>query len=555
MSHKKTTEEFIQESKVIHGDLYDYSRVDYQSSKKKVIIGCKVHGWFEQAPEKHIIGHGCPQCAKNCKSNLESFIEKASSLHLKKYDYSEFVYVNNSTKSTIICPIHGKFEQTPHNHLAKQGCPQCGNEKMKGSKLTQEEFISKCLLSHKKETYDYSKTIYKGTTQKITIICPKHGEFEQNAWYHLKGGRCPVCAHEEQGLDKRKNTEEFIVKAREKHGMLYDYSKVEYKTAKEKVCIICPQHGEFWQSPWHHLNGNGCPKCVHHISMAEQEIYDFVCSLVGKENVIQSERSILGNGKEIDIYVPKFKIGIEYHGLYWHSEEQGKSPSYHLEKLKACKENGIKLIQIFEDEYRDKKAIVQNKIMHLLKSSQMLNKIMGRKCIIRLIEREEAKSFLEKFHIQGFALSSVYLGAIYDNKLIGVMSFTLNSGVWELSRFASDYNYICQGVGGKLFKHFVANYNPQKIKSFADRRWTLDEENNLYLQLGFNFERYTLPDYKYVDLKKSSPRMHKFGFRKQPLSRKYGFPLTMTEREMTTKLGLIRVFDCGLIKYVWEKES
>ena len=127
---------------------------------------------------------------------------------------------------------------------------------------------------------------------------------------------------------------------------------------------------------------------------------------------------------------------------------------------------------------------------------------------------------------------------------------------WELTRFASDNGKICQGIGGKLFKHFIREYNPSEIKSFADRRWTINEESNVYIKLGFKFDGYLAPQYRYYNAKVDRyHRFHKFGFRKQILSKKYGFPLTMTETEMTEKLGYKKIWDCGLIKYVWTNEG
>ena len=125
---------------------------------------------------------------------------------------------------------------------------------------------------------------------------------------------------------------------------------------------------------------------------------------------------------------------------------------------------------------------------------------------------------------------------------------------WELTRFASNYNYICQGVGGKLFTHFIKNYNPEEIKSFADRRWTINEENNIYIKLGFKFDSYTNPDYHYYREEDGPIRQHKFAFRKNRLNKKYGLPLSMTEEEMTENLGYTRIYDCGLIKYTWNKK-
>ena len=179
---------------------------------------------------------------------------------------------------------------------------------------------------------------------------------------------------------------------------------------------------------------------------------------------------------------------------------------------------------------------------------------MGRKCAIKEIKYNESKDFLDKNHIQGSASATVYLGCYYGEQLVGVMTFKREKdNKWELNRFASDINYRCIGVGGKMFSYFVKNYNPEEVKSFADRRWTVDEENNLYIQLGFEFNKYVKPDYKYYNPTDGNIRQHKFGFRKQTLHKKYGLPLTMTEDEMTKELGYYKVYDCGLIKYIWKK--
>ena len=269
----------------------------------------------------------------------------------------------------------------------------------------------------------------------------------------------------------------------------------------------------------------------------------------------KSNRKIL-HGKEIDIFIIEKNLGIEFNGNVFHTEWRGKkNKNYHLFKTEECKRNGVSLIQIFEDEYFSKKEIVLNKISHILKLDTTKEKIFARKCKIKTLYTHEANEFLEQFHIQGGTSATVYYGAYYNDNLIAVMSFkTENNGNWELTRFASDYNYICCGVGGKLFKHFIKEYNPNSIKSFADRRWTVDEENNIYCQLGFKFDGYTPPDYKYYNPKIDRyKRFHKFGFRKRILLKKYPNILTpeMTETEMVMKLGYDRIWDCGLIRYVW----
>lgn len=289
------------------------------------------------------------------------------------------------------------------------------------------------------------------------------------------------------------------------------------------------------------------------ISVYEREIQDFL----RKNNVeFESNRQIL-IGREIDILVRDKKIGIEFDGLKWHTEWFGKkSHRYHLEKTELCNQKGYGLIHIFEDEYVNRKEIVFNKISHILGLDKDLPKIPGRKCIVREIYKNDAQTFLEKNHIQGYYKSSVYLGAFYDGKLISVMSFkngNIKNPSWELTRFASDPNYILQGVGGKLFKYFVNQYKPKQVISFADRRWTININENLYTKLGFVLEKKCPPDYKYYNERVARyKRFHKMAFSKASLSKKYGFPMSMTETEMVRELGYDRIWDCGLLKYVWE---
>ena len=180
---------------------------------------------------------------------------------------------------------------------------------------------------------------------------------------------------------------------------------------------------------------------------------------------------------------------------------------------------------------------------------------MGRKCKVKIISKNIAEQFLNDYHIQGYARSTVYLGALYDDKLVAVMTFKQefkNSPKWELTRFASDYHYVCQGVGGKMFKWFAKNYNPLEVKSFADRRWTLDKEDNLYVRLGFKLIEELKPDYEYILNTNTKKRFHKFNIRKHLLHRKYGLSLSMTETEMVKKLGYNKIWNCGLFKYIWK---
>jgi very-short-patch-repair endonuclease/predicted DNA-binding protein len=265
---KKTTEQFIENAKEVHGDKYDYSKVEYMKSSIKVIITCTKHGNFEQRPNDHLRGNGCPLCAgNNFLKTQEQFVKEAIEKHGDKYDYSKVEYKTTNTKVIIICKNHGNFEQTPCSHLQGQGCKTCGiTANVEKNRKTQEQFVKEAIEKHG-DKYDYSKVEYKTALDKVLIICKTHGEFNQVAISHLTRSGCPLCA----GNNFLKTQEQFVKEAIEKHGDKYDYSKVEYKTTNTKVIIICKIHGNFEQTPCSHLQGQGCLKCCNRYSPTTEE--------------------------------------------------------------------------------------------------------------------------------------------------------------------------------------------------------------------------------------------------------------------------------------------
>jgi hypothetical protein len=271
---KLTKEEIVKRAKEVHGDKYDYSKVVYKNSITKVCIICPIHGEFYKKAASHLLGSGCPECSGLKKLTTEKFIEKAKKVHGDKYDYSKVDYKNSTTtKVCIICRIdgHGKFYQLPNSHLRGQGCPNCGGT----AKLTKEEFVKKAKEVHG-DRYDYSKVKYKNNTTEICIICPDHGKFYQTPNNHLSGSRCPECYGQ-----KKLTSEEFIEKAKKVHGDKYDYSKVDYKNSATKVCIICSDHGKFYQIPNDHLRGRGCTKCGGTSNLTTEEFIKKARELYG----------------------------------------------------------------------------------------------------------------------------------------------------------------------------------------------------------------------------------------------------------------------------------
>jgi len=196
MSEKLTAESFIERATVIHKNKYDYSKTIYgKDNKDKVTIICPIHGEFRQKPNSHLRGCGCWPCTGKSKSNTEDFIRKSKAIHGNKYDYSKVQYVAALKPVTIICPQHGKYLQRPNTHLNGSGCLKCGVVKVSDARRkTISEFMLDARDIHG-NLYDYSKSVYNGEHQKLQIICNRHGSFWQTPHMHLHRDSCgcPKC--------------------------------------------------------------------------------------------------------------------------------------------------------------------------------------------------------------------------------------------------------------------------------------------------------------------------------------------------------------------------
>ena len=353
-----TTEQFIEKARKVHGDKYDYSKVEYVNNHTKVCIICPEHGEFWQTPNAHLNGQGCPICG--CKKvwdtrgriTTEQFIEKARKVHGDKYDYSKVEYINAKTNVCIICPEHGEFWQTPSGHLQKKECPKCGLKKSSSSRrFTVKQFIEKARKVHG-DKYDYSKVEYVNSQTPVCIICPEHGEFMIRPNDHIQGQKCKKCAINELRNKFSMGKETFVEKAKKIHSNKYDYSKVEYVNNRTKVCIICPEHGEFWQNPDKHLMGEGCPECKK--SRLETKIK----SLLVENNIsFNEQKKFEWLGKQsLDFYLPKYNIAIECQGIQHFKpiERFGGKKSFEetvkldYNKYSLCKEHDIKIIYYTE---------------------------------------------------------------------------------------------------------------------------------------------------------------------------------------------------------------
>lgn len=282
----------------------------------------------------------------------------------------------------------------------------------------------------------------------------------------------------------------------------------------------------------------------------ENEVSDFVESLGVK---VDRHRKDLLNGLEIDIYITDKKIGIEFNGTYWHSEEM-KGKTYHLNKTLRAYKKGIHLIHIFEYEWADEQK--QRKILDMLRrmidpSSNTI--VYARKTELREVGSSESTAFLEENHLQGSINSSINYGLYYNNELVALMTFgkpRFNKEYqWELHRLAYKNGVVVVGGADKLFKHFIKENNPTSIISYCD---ISKFDGHVYPRLGFKatLSDITEPNYMWVEshTNKALPRYKTMKHRL--LAAGLGTP-DMTENDIMESLGYTKVYDCGNLRFTW----
>lgn len=320
-----------------------------------------------------------------------------------------------------------------------------------------------------------------------------------------------------------------------------EYSTVDHRNQYLWRCMTCDT--EFRDD----IDNGSCPVCptcnpwtVAAQSQGESELVKFLDNLgVGYE---LHRRDVI-SPREVDIYVPSRSLAIEYCGLYWHSEKK-VSRAYHHEKYQACQQKGIRLIQIFEDEWLSKRDICEDRLRHALSLNQ--HRFSARQCRISEISGREYKKFVEDHHIQGYVPSTIKIGAWHGDELVAVMSFgsyrpiyrkTPQPDGYELLRFCSREHV--PGIANRMLKYFETKYKPQEIISYCDLRWGT---GRVYLNMGFEYSHHTGVNYWYTN--DGITRHHRSRFAKSKLP-KNTENHDLTEQEIMSGLGYYRVWDCG----------
>jgi protein-arginine kinase activator protein McsA len=299
------------------------------------------------------------------KMTTQIFVNKSLERHGDRYDYTLTQYVKSNTKVTILCHLHGPFNQRPNDHLTGNGCPECGQLlRQQNRKISWADMLNRFHQIHG-DKYDYTNVSYKDISTHITIACKIHGEFTQIPNNHLQGLGCYRCGREVSGNKKRGTFESFVASAVLVHSTKYDYTNVDYKTSSHKVSIVCDKHGAFEQTPNNHLQGYGCPSCGHRISQPEIDwltYHQIPLTDAHRQVVIWcgDTRYV------VDGYLPETNTAYEFDGDFWHGnptyyiptdinvragKTYGELYEATLRKREALQKHGYNVVHIWESDW------------------------------------------------------------------------------------------------------------------------------------------------------------------------------------------------------------
>lgn len=499
-------------------------------------------------PLDDIVEVHCKLCSFVGHAKDKKFLNTSLGTHLKrKHSLETIDYVKQFPDQEYLLGVHDRrlfaIQSKSSNQIECQVChdilSRINNKHLAKHKMTSQEYralygTTMSLDSHLKGSV---------ATQKLNAISKQKS---------LSTG-APLVFHTPEAIDTRirHNYEDYLILYTNEY---FNYTSFENYKLK-KYSFQCKKCNNYFESE------NKIPRCYkcmpkHFLSKEQKELFDFITIDLQIKNVKYNYRKI-GN-TEFDIFLPNYKIAIEYDGLYWHCEtSNNRTMSYHLNKTDFGLKHSIRVIHIFSDEWINKKDIVKSRIKNLLNKNSFT--LGARQCEIRVITVKEAQTFLLLHHIQGYTQSKIKLGAFYKEELVAVM--TLGSlrkalgnahkqkDVYELLRFCSKSNYNIMGIGSKLFSYFVRNYNPTKVISYADKRWTPDYKNSFYNKLNFKYLYTSKPNYWYTF--DYLIRFYRFEFRLQKLQQEGYDTKSFTEWEIMQQKKYDRIWDCGSHKYEW----
>lgn len=343
------------------------------------------------------------------------------------------------------------------------------------------------------------------------------------------------------------NTQKFLDKLSEQ-GLSWfndrDWLYEQHITNRRTIASICVDLGVHWKNSSKTIRDQlvrfDIPiRYWHQASSSQQkDVEDFIVGL--GVNITTRDRQII-KPLELDIYLPDYKLAIEYCGLYWHTT-QYKKHNYHKIKYDKCKEIGIRLITLYSDEWLNNRKIVEDKLRNII-GKQTGVKVNGRQCKVYIPTKSEKQHFFNNYHIQGDGPGSITYGLTYNQDVVAMMTFIVKSEEIILNRYATSTNV--RGGFSKLLAHFTKNHEWSTIISFADLRWSCGD---VYIKERFVLSATLPPDYQYVV---GEERIHKFNYRHKYLgNRLANYDPSISETQNTLNNGIFKIYNCGLQRWI-----
>lgn len=596
-------------------DLYleedkEKARCGFLPHSSKVLFLCTLHGAYSQRVSNHINFKtlsrvcGCPECGKIQRVKKKKETHNKQRASYPDWFINELAYredkeraKNKSISSgelvSFICPTHGVYKQAVYHHIRLKtgektgGCPKCAY--LYTAKNTRDRmylkrpdfpgwFIEEIYLENDKEKARNKELTYR---DKISFYCKEHGVYEQVISDHIdyktgnKKQGCPKCGVvkriQSRKENNRNNRPAYPSWFMEELAHEDDRIKALNKDLNwsDKIDFVCPIHGIYTQRVDAHIHlkegtrNQGCPSCSKHLSKNEDEIYEFVKSLV--PDIERRNRSLIKEEDsekflELDIYIPSKKVAIEYNGSYWHGELNKKDNKIHLRKYQLCERQGIRLISIYDRDWKENKEKIKTFLKDLFFPKV---KIYGRCVEIHNIPIQEAKSFYNEYHLKGSGChNKVSYGLFYKKELVSGMSFSKpNFGYqknieWDLTRYCVKPGYSVIGGAENLFKTFLEEYSPKSIVTYSDNDYFTGE---IYARLGFQLDKITTIPYYWaksdrVFLDRQLCQVKKLKERYPDLyDQSVEKKVTNKEEYIMHELGFYKVYRSGNKKWIYSK--
>ena len=488
---------------------------------------------------------------KISKSFSDKFPDLVKEWSLKNDKSASEVSYGSSYRAIWVCPKGHEWEGFVYNRSNGWNCPYCSNKKILVGYNDLKHVCPDLIPEWSKKNTISPESITFSSGKKVWWVCGKNHEWLASPnTRNSRGTGCPHCAGNvltKGHNDLESNRPDLLPYWSSRNSITP--SQVT-KRSDTKTLWICGNGHEWAARVADVCEGHWCPICSKSrmFSTGEKEVLEYIKELLPGTEIKQNTRGVIPP-KELDIFIPDKNIAVEFNGLYYHSEKY-VNHNYHFDKWDSCDKVGVQLLTIWEDDWINKKDIVKSMISHKLGINRS-PKVYARNTSVVSLSYKDSSEFLDKYHIQGGASGSFYLGLMSDNdnSLVAVMVLKQQKDSLILERYATS----CRVVGGqsKLLSYVDREVPYTQMVTFADLTIS---NGSLYERTGWELDKRLKPDYKYIVGKN---RVHKFNFRLKNFKDRNDLQYRegLSERELSQLNGLLRVYDCGKLRYVRTKDD